>query len=50
MASVSEQLRGLYSQEQLQALDVVSAELKVNPDALDTHSKGKGNGDTQDDS
>lgn len=36
MATTAEQLRGLYTPEQLVAMDRVSSLLKANPAALDT--------------
>lgn len=39
MSSTANALRDLYSESKLVQLDRVSAELKANPKALDTHSR-----------
>ena len=41
MASTPEQLRGLYTQEQLAALDKVRDALEKSPGALDNHKKAE---------
>ncbi len=37
--SVAKELRGLFTLEQLQELDAVSAEMRKNPQALDNHNR-----------